>query len=602
MKTPSLQKAFLTLLVCIVASINSFAQFGGGSGNAEDPYLIYTKEHFEEFANEYNSLNFELYGDFSGIHLRLMNDITDTVKTTLHYLDQSETGFNGYFHGGGYSINIAPESTSSVLFGKIGENGYLDSLEIVGTPYHFTAMVYHNSGIIYSCICNVDINLPIYPYGLISGICCLNYGLIESCVNLSNFCNDIHPDTGWFDPYEISGICYWNYDTIRGCINKGNFSVKEGVLGGITTYNEGIIELCINAGNISSDNTDPENGSTFAGISGTTQINSIIRNCINSGNITFLAGIPAGGMTSDAAACSSESQIENCFNTGKIFGHVGAELTVGGGGIVGWLGHSNINNCLNIGNNGGGAIVDTSYNNSLIISSVINNFYDKQMCLSKGIADEDVSGSAEGKLTTQLTGVSPELQAMLGDGWSYAEGRYPIPLGLENDSMALVAATPVYLHFETEEEYNHVDSVSRNFTVGLENNVSWEETFGRVSFSGENVTILSLGIENLTVILGNYNKNIRINIVDIETSAPAQIIETGITAYPNPAGEFISLNLNGIQADKMEIYDITGKLLSTNNINSELTKVFTGNLKSGIYLLKFYNKSQIVTILRFVKN
>ena len=57
------------------------------------------------------------------------------------------------------------------------------------------------------------------------------------------------------------------------------------------------------------------------------------------------------------------------------------------------------------------------------------------MCRSKEINGEDISGVAEGKLSTQLVGNSPELQAMLGNGWSYAEGRYPIPLSLENDSM-----------------------------------------------------------------------------------------------------------------------------------------------------------------------
>lgn len=120
MKLSILQKAFILLLLCNVVTINSFAQFGGGSGTEGDPYRIYTKEHFEEFVNEYNSQNFESYGDFSGIHLRLMNDITDTVKTSLHYI-QSTTGFNGYFHGGGYSINIAPDENSMlpVLFGKI---------------------------------------------------------------------------------------------------------------------------------------------------------------------------------------------------------------------------------------------------------------------------------------------------------------------------------------------------------------------------------------------------------------------------------------------------------------------------------------------------
>ena len=77
--------------------------------------------------------------------------------------------------------------------------------------------------------------------------------------------------------------------------------------------------------------------------------------------------------------------------------------------------------------------------------------------------------------------------------------------------MALVAATPVYLHTESEEAYNHVDSVSKNFTVGIENNVSWDEISGHVSFSGENVTLLSIGQENLIVSLGNYSKIISVN-------------------------------------------------------------------------------------------
>jgi len=167
--------------------------------------------------------------------------------------------------------------------------------------------------------------------------------------------------------------------------------------------------------------------------------------------------------------------------------------------------------------------------------------------------------------------------------------------------MALVAATPVYLHFETEEDYNHVDSVTKNFIVGLENNVSWDDANGRVSFSDENVTLLSVGIENITVSLGDYSKNVRINIVDIETSVPNQTIENRITAYPNPAGEFISLNLNGINAERVDVYDITGKLLSTNNLCSEQTLIFTGNLHSGLYFIKVYNGNQNIAILKIIK-
>jgi hypothetical protein len=219
------------------------------------------------------------------------------------------------------------------------------------------------------------------------------------------------------------------------------------------------------------------------------------------------------------------------------------------------------------------------------------------MCLSKGIDSTDISGLAEGKLTTQLTGTSPELQAMLGDGWSYSEGRYPIPLGLENDSLALVAATPVYLHFDSEEAYNHVDSVSKNFTVstGVSTGSTtvafdWDETNGHVSFSDENVTLLSIGMENLIVSLGDYSKNVRINIVDIETSVSLNTVENSIRLYPNPASNVCFID-NGQNIDEIIFFDLSGKVVlditeySTDGINIE-------SLMQGIYVVEIKTENR----------
>jgi len=612
MKSYVLKKTLFALFVSIIFTVNSFAQFlGGGSGTEEDPYQIWNKSHWDEFATEFNSHNEENFGDFAGIHLRLMHDITETVNIMPSFCNgEGETyNFNGNFHGAGHSINIYPDSTQTCsVFGIIGENGYLDSLQIAGTPYYFTSLVYINQGVVLKCTCNVEITPPIVPIGYRVGICYLNEGIIEECINLTDFSNTIHPDTQESDTYFIAGIVTFNHGTIRHCINMGNISAKDIFsAAGLVNWSDfhSITEHCINYGNLSVQNLSQSDECNFGGICGWVQNYAVIQNCINMGNIDFSATIPGGGIVGINYSEGDVIPVINCLNIGNINGTItfNNQNTNGGGGILGCFNSALSNafsNCLNIGKVTGSAIIDSVTYDTLALAT--NNFYDKQMCLSKGINEADVLDSAEGKLTTQLTGTSAELQEMLGDGWSYAEGRYPIPLGLENDSMALVAATPVYLHFETEEDYNHVDSVTKNFIVGLENNVSWDDANGRVSFSDENVTLLNLGVENLTVSLGDYSKNVRINIVDIETSAPIQTIENGISAYPNPASDYINLNLNGIQADKLEIYDIAGKLLSTNNINSELTKVFTGNLKSGIYLLKFYNKSQIVTILRFVKN
>jgi hypothetical protein len=49
---------------------------------------------------------------------------------------------------------------------------------------------------------------------------------------------------------------------------------------------------------------------------------------------------------------------------------------------------------------------------------------------------------------------------------------------------------------------------------------------------------------------------VRINIVDIETSAPIQTTNWN-NGLPEPAGEFISLKLNGINAERVDVYDIT---------------------------------------------
>jgi len=614
-----MKKLLLSIIISLISGI-VFAQFGGGIGTEEEPYRIYTKEHFEELQN-----NLSITVDYTDTHFSLMNDIIDSLKMPI---GKNETPFNGHFHGNGHNIVLAIDLRDSTqfspseycLFPKLDTNSYLDSLSISGYIFAGTGFVGYNYGL----MANLTNNLSV-PYNQNefsqyvesigseihgAGICFINHGIIENCINnceihgnniggicLSNdgelsisncennanlvFYNNIFSCSGG----GVVNINNNNLGLVNDCKNNGNFIFIGDEfsynMGGIVGLNFGSIENCTNIGNISGK------VSFLGGICGFSQ-GGEISNCANFGSINgqeYVAGI---------GLLSNQNIIKDCLNSGTISGNNPI------GSIAGFIAYQDsVSNCLNIGRSDGSAIMDSINQQTFYINS---NLYDKQMCLSKGIADEDVPGSAEGKLTTQLTGTSPELQAMLGDGWSYAEGRYPIPLGLENDSMALVAATPVYLHFETEEDYNHVDSVTKNFTVGLENNVSWDEANGRVSFSDENVTLLSMGMENLSVSLGDYSKNVRINIVDIETSAPIQTIENVISVYPNPASDFINLSLNGVKADKVEIYDITGKLLSTYNLSSDSEQIFTGDLKPGLYFLKICSNDQNISTLRFTKN
>jgi hypothetical protein len=147
-----------------------------------------------------------------------------------------------------------------------------------------------------------------------------------------------------------------------------------------------------------------------------------------------------------------------------------------------------------------------------------------------------------------------------------------------------------------------VDSVNRNFTVGLENNVSWENAFGRVNILANNISLLSIGNELLTVKNSEYEKKVNIIIRDIETiNISENQFENEISIYPNPASDYLILNLNGINANSVEIYNYLSKRVLNTTISSDNQQVFINNLSSGVYFLKVCKDKEIVAHKKFVK-
>ncbi len=611
-----MKKLIFIIIICFETFV-TFAQFGGGDGTAADPYQIYTKAHLEEL-NE----SVLLGNSFTGDNFVLMNDISDSLRTSIgvnfnYSGGGATTPFNGTFNGKGHNIVLAiDDTTTPFLFAQLNGNAIIDSLNITGYIFQSYGFCYENYGTIRTCINNL---LGDNIYGNQTGICWTNYGIIENCINNANLfgcrlggiCDDITHSNNFSSPPKIincvnnatiiinnefssaiaGGICivahqshyYTPLIIIENSINKGDFipmgNQEIYIVGGIVAnalYAK--ITNCQNYGNITS-NVFRLGGIVGECVSGTCEIN----NCSNYGKLH------GNNMVGGIMAYGSGYSIKNCFNSGNIRG-------LYYGGIVYFMsfidGNPNYSPDtlvfnLNVANINNSAI--TMNNNVTIIDSsfVFRNYYDKQMCLGKGIGEADIQGSAEGKLTTELTGTSPELQAMLGTGWSYSEGRYPIPLGLENDSMALVAASPVYLHFEDEVNYNHVDSVTSNFTVGLGNNVSWNETFDNVNINNENVTLLNLGDEYLTVSLGDYNKTVQINILDIEPiDIQENITEKEIVISPNPAKSNFSIKAT-LPVEKIEIIGINGNLLYNINCQGETEiKINTELWAKGIYFAK----------------
>jgi len=75
-----------------------------------------------------------------------------------------------------------------------------------------------------------------------------------------------------------------------------------------------------------------------------------------------------------------------------------------------------------------------------------------------------------------------------------------------------------------------------------------------------------------------------------------------INLYPNPAVDYIKFNLEGTQADVLELFTLNGQFINTYNISSNQTKqIDLRSLKSGIYMYSLTNKQLLIAQGRFVK-
>jgi PKD repeat protein len=75
-----------------------------------------------------------------------------------------------------------------------------------------------------------------------------------------------------------------------------------------------------------------------------------------------------------------------------------------------------------------------------------------------------------------------------------------------------------------------------------------------------------------------------------------QIISETVNVYPNPANTFFTLTLNKEVEAVLEITDLTGKLIRSENINGQMPNVIsTSELANGIYLLNLHTNEKTET-------
>jgi hypothetical protein len=382
------------MLYVLFLTLPAYAQYGGGSGTADDPYLIYTAEQMNTVGVEPNDWDKQF---------KLMADIDLSVYTGTDFNIIGNgllPAFSGVFDGNGHTI-------SNFTYSSTGE----PCIGIFGYVYG------HNARVI-----NVGMIDPNVDDGTAAGV-----GSLVGWIDLGTVTN-CHVIGGSVTGKQLVGGLIGSGAIIADCYAVGTRVIAEGSTGGLVGSNGGSIIDCYataeitgsyrigglvgsNRGAIVDSYSDGivDGGSTVGGLVGYND-NGIISNCFSTTNVTGknstggLVGENRGSVINCYCSCTLEAQDQ----VGGLVGINGGIITASYssaelwgrdevGGLVGYNSYdAEIVNCYANGNAAGqnyvGGLVGNNATNITragdILFGAIRNCYSITMVSG----DENVGG------------------------------------------------------------------------------------------------------------------------------------------------------------------------------------------------------------------
>lgn len=83
-----------------------------------------------------------------------------------------------------------------------------------------------------------------------------------------------------------------------------------------------------------------------------------------------------------------------------------------------------------------------------------------------------------------------------------------------------------------------------------------------------------------------------------------ELINLSFNAYPNPTTDKLNLKIANFNQKNMvyALFDVQGRLISKQKIETENTQIGTDNLKAAIYFLKVFNRNNVIKVFKIIKN
>ncbi|MBP7052690.1 MAG: hypothetical protein KBE65_16895 [Phycisphaerae bacterium] len=373
----------------------SWQKYGGGTGEPNDPYLIYTAEHLNAFGAEPN----DYYK-----HFKLMADI----DLSGHMYDRAVIpGFGGVFDGNDHIIsNLTIEGGSGLgLFGRLkgyggaGEvtNLRLDAVKVSGMSYVGGLVGYNSHGSIVTSHSSGSVTGDFFVGGLVGH----NEGTLAQCNS-----------TGVVDGNDdVGGLVGWNSGSIGTSHSSGSVIGNDSV-GGLAGTSSGEVTDCFSTSTVSG-------GDRVGGLIGRGYMfaryglhRGIVDRCYSTGTVEGSWGVGGlvGGNGGEVTCCYSTSTVNGDGDVGGLVGMNWGSYTFGVPHFFTGL----IAQCYSTGSVSGNDDVGG------LVGSNTDVYYGDEGAVSYSFWDIETSGQAASAAGTGKTTAEMQTAATFLDaGWDF---------------------------------------------------------------------------------------------------------------------------------------------------------------------------------------
>lgn len=474
----------LLLLPTLVMADDMPLTLSGGSGTADDPYLLSTKADLMELATACNTpgegqTNGKLASHYQGVFFKMTADIDvggdsefiGIATAPAQYMPGNTWKFQGTFDGDGHTISgISIHGTLFDDTGKAMVGGVNKSRNYVGL------------------------------FGYVEGGCIKNVNIAADC---------------HFDAYTYVGSIAGQIDkgtTIENCSSLAEVVAYDQYAGGIVGRIGAVktspvtVSECYFGGSASACNAN------VGGIVGYTSDYTTLTGCTNTGSVRAYSfnSVKAPGNQNNAGGIAGNfiGTMDNCFNAGTVYADKEKA-----GGLAGTYGGktSTITACVSIGYAYSPAVATTGVLAGSSTGNFADCYFDTQMWGTRAAANSPQEGVNAVATSVLTSGSLPE--GLAADKWVAEAGYYPYPAG-SCDKVKRAAAT--YLLFADGQA---ADNFKTSATVSSAmSGITAEVTENTEHFavSGSTLSVTSLdGIIQGKVKLSNGDYSVEVPLVAV---------------------------------------------------------------------------------------